>query len=431
MSEQPTSEMKDFFTGLSDVLSDAARSAGLTDAFSGYLRYPERVVSANLVLQKDDGQLQHLKAWRSLHSTMLGPGKGGIRFHPSVGMREVMALSSLMSIKCALLDLPLGGAKGGVQVDASSLSLTEHERLARTYMRAFFPVLGPDTDIAAPDMYTTAQTMAWMSDEYAKLAGQHEPACITGKPAASGGIEARDGATGNGAFEAFSALAPWLNSSIDGSSVIVIGLGSAGATLASRLDQAGAKIVGVADSSAALFDENGLPVAELIELKRSGSRLSSRRASGSTEKLALDDLLSRQCDVLVPAATGQMIHQQNVAAIKASTILELANMPITHEADSYLTDQGVTVIPDVLANAGGVTVSYFEWVQNRMRYAWTGGRVEDEMKDRMSRAATAVAERAQQLDCSLRQASYQIALKRMAQANTHPNSLLIERNEDG
>ncbi len=199
--------------------------------------------------------------------------------------------------------------------------------------------------------------------------------------------------------------------------------------MADRLNEAGARIIGVADSSAALFDEEGLPISELIEFKRDGGRLSSRRASGSIENLSLDELLSRPCDVLVPAATGHMIHADNVEQLQAGIVIELANMPVTHEADAYLTEHGIRVVPDVLANAGGVTVSYLEWVQNRMRYNWARERIADELKDRMKEAATAVAERAQRLDCSLRMAAHQIALERMAQASVHPDSLLIDRNK--
>ena len=380
------------------------------------LKYPEQMMAANVVIRRDDGNLQGFKAWRSRHSSILGPSKGGIRFHPSVNTREVMALSTLMTIKCAIMDLPFGGGKGGVCVDSTQLSGREKEALARSYMRSFSSMIGPDTDIPAPDMYTNEQTMAWMADEYSRIVGASEPAVITGKPISYGGSEGRNTATGDGAFIALQSVAQRLDLDFKDARFIIIGFGNAGSRLAHRLELAGAKMVGAADSRGGMYNKDGINVSELSEIKKQGKSIGSIKSGKGRKKMSGSELLQAPCDILIPASVGGQIDAKTAGKVAAKVILELANGPIQAEADQVLAKKNIHILPDVLANAGGVTVSYFEWIQSRAREWWNKDKVERKLKERMESASRKVADTSQELDLTLREAAYTVAIRRLSDA---------------
>lgn len=380
------------------------------------LHYPMETLSANLLLRRDDASLTAHKAWRCRYNDVLGPTKGGIRFHPASNLREVMALSLWMTIKCAVVDLPYGGAKGAVCVDPGSLSQTERQRLAHAYVHAFSRMIGPDRDIPAPDVATDARTMAWMADAYGRWLGRPEPAVITGKPVAVGGIPGRDGATGRGGFLVLDTLAQRLELKPAQTRVMVYGFGNAGAAMAQELEAAGYRIVGAGDSRGAVTSQQGLKVDELRAAKREGGTVSSLSRKGVRRLRSASSLIGGDCDLLVLAALHNEIDAGNAERVRARCIIELANGPITPAADAILARRGVHVVPDVLANAGGVTVSYFEWLQNRQREAWDAPRVQARLEAVMREAARHVGDTALELDVGLREAAYVVALRRLESA---------------
>ena len=305
----------------------------------------------------DDGSRKSFVAWRCRYDDTRGPTKGGIRFHPASTADEVETLAFWMTIKCAVMNLPYGGGKGAVQVDPRKLSKAELERISRAYMQAFARTVGPDRDIPAPDVYTNAMVMGWMADEYAQIVGQHEPAVITGKPIALGGSLGRSDATARGGYYLVRHLAKDLG--LNGLRIAVQGFGNAGQHIARLFAADGHKIVAVSDSQGAVRAEAGLDVDMLVEAKDKGNSVASTAGQGGHEFLSADELVGVDCDLLVPAALENMIDENNAAAVKAKLVLELANGPVTSEADAILAKNGVVVLPDILANAGGVTVSYF------------------------------------------------------------------------
>lgn len=408
---------QDLFDAAYRRLCAAAERIDADGEVMAQLHYPAETLSVSLPLRRDDGRLEHLKAWRCRYSDALGPTKGGVRFHPQANLREVMTLAFWMTCKCAVVDIPFGGAKGAVCVDPHGLSATERERLARAYAKAFGRFLGARRDIAAPDMYTDARVMAWMADEHARCIGRPEPAFITGKPEALGGSAGRDGATGDGAFLVLQALRQRLGLEPDQTRVAVAGFGNAGQRIARRLHEAGYTIVALSDSGTALHHPDGLNPMEVAEVKRDKGSLSAwRRGGKGLSRLAPDELAGVDCDLLVPAATGGQIHRGNAGDVKARVILELANGPVLPEADAILRKQGVEVIPDILANAGGVVVSWFEWRQNLAGAHWPAERVRDELAAIMQAAARRVSDAALELDCDLREAAYVVALRRLSAA---------------
>ncbi len=380
------------------------------------LHYPRETISASLPVRMDDGTLLSYKAWRCRYSDALGPGKGGIRFHPDASLREVMTLALWMTCKCAVVDVPFGGAKGAVCVDVHQLSERELERLSRAYMQAFARHLGPDRDIPAPDMYTNARIMAWMADEYARLIGQPEPAVITGKPLAIGGSFGRDGATGMGAWLVLDELGQRLDLGADGARVIVIGFGNAGERIATLLHDAGYRVIGVADSGGGIVCDKGLDPRQVGQSKRKHGSVVRHRRGRSVRRVETDELWSTDCELLVPVAGGDMIGVAQARVLKARCLLEVANGPVQPKADAVLRKRGIEVVPDILVNAGGVVVSYFEWLQNRSRDRWSAETVQQRLDQTMRSAARAVADTAVELDCGLRSAAYVVALRRLSEA---------------
>ncbi len=371
------------------------------------LHHPELLTRATIPVRMDDGSTQFFSAWRCRYDTTRGPAKGGIRFHPGVDAQEVRSLAFWMTIKTALAGIPMGGGKGGVQVDARSLSEGELERLSRGYVRALFPVLGPDVDVPAPDVATNAQVMAWMVDEYEQIAGQKAPATFTGKPLARGGIEGRQGATALGAYHV---LNTWLEhgGASDTLDVAIQGFGAAGAELARLLASDGHRVIAVSDSSGAILDRDGLDVEEVSQTKE---REGSVTAFDGAESIEPEVLLALDVDLLVPAALELSITLDNVEDVRASNILEVANGPLSVDAEKQLDERGVTILPDVLVNAGGVIVSWMEWMQNRQGDVWPEDRVEKRLRERQVSNTREVIERAEEHSTSLRRAAYALALE--------------------
>jgi len=406
----------DIFEAAFSRVHSAAKRIGIHDEVLQALHYPRETLAANLLLRHDDGSLSSHKAWRCRYSDALGPTKGGIRFHAGSNMREVMALSLWMTMKCAVVDVPFGGAKGAVCVDRKKLSDTELQRLAHAYVQAFRRMIGPDRDIPAPDVNTDARVMAWMADEYGRCQGHPTPGVVTGKPLAAGGSEGRAGATGMGGHLVLRELAQRLDLAPQKTRVAILGFGKAGGALADLLHDAGYRIVGLADSGGAITARDGLNVAAVREDKRRHGSVTDHKGKGTRKHAKAEALVGWDCDLLVPAALQDQIHADNAGDVKARVVLELANGPTTPAADAMLAKAGVEVIPDILANAGGVTVSYFEWLQNRSGDRWSAAKVQSRLEDVMAAAARRVGDTALELDCPLREAAYAVALRRIEAA---------------
>ncbi|RWX10036.1 Glu/Leu/Phe/Val dehydrogenase [Rhizobium hidalgonense] len=395
-------------------LLEAARHLDLDPEVLEKLKTPREFTQARLTIAMDDGSTKCFTAFRCRYDDTRGPTKGGIRYAKDVDADDVKELALQMTLKCSLLKLPFGGAKGGVVVDANSLSIRELERLDRAFIRAFARVIGPDRDIPAPDMYTNETTMAHMADEYYTIVGKKTPAVITGKPVAQGGSLGRDDATARGGFYIIQHKADTLRLE-PGMTVVIIGYGNAGMHYARLAAAAGCKIVAVFDSKGGVGNPAGLDIDKLEAVKSQGS-VTGMVGSPGVSELSSDAMLAVPCDLLVMAAKENMVHAGNAGSIKAKVILELANGPITPEADAILEAMNVVIIPDALANAGGVTVSYYEWVQNRQGESWSLEKVQERLKTEMVSQADAVWAYAQEKNISLRQAAYVIALSRIAEA---------------
>jgi len=387
------------------------------------LSQPNRVVEVEIPLRMDNGALKVFTGWRSLYDNTRGPGKDGIRYHPSVTGDEVAALSFWMAVKCAVVDLPFGGAKGGICVDPKQLSRLELERLSRGYIRALIDVLGPDRDIPAPDVNTNETIMGWMADEYRQAAGRHRRGVITGKPPGHGGSLGRTAATGRGALQVLNIWERRHGRTDHRPRVAVQGFGNAGFHFARLAHDAGYRVVAIADSRGAIHRESGLDPLAIWERKRESMELSggvycedSVCAEVEVDQLSNEELLALDVDVLVLAALENAVTEKNVDCVRASTVLEIANGPINHAADCKLAENGVDVIPDVLANSGGVIVSHLEWVQNRMGDYWNEEEIERRLAERLGEQADFVFERASAEGESLRSAAYRQGIERIAMA---------------
>jgi glutamate dehydrogenase (NAD(P)+) len=351
--------------------------------------------------------------YRVQHNGARGPYKGGIRFHPEVDLDEVRALAELMTWKTAIVNIPYGGAKGGVNVDPSKLETREVQAVARSFMDKVEKVLGPQRDIPAPDVGTNAQVMAWLMDEYGKLHG-HTPACVTGKPIALEGSYGREAATGRGVVQVFREAAPQLDLDPGSATFVVQGFGNVGAWAARLMQELGAKMVGVADASGAIADPEGIDAEKLAAHVGDGHGVTE--FDGHAEEIDPDELVALECDVFIPAALGGMIHEGNADRMRCRMMVEGANSPTTPKADAILNDKGVVIVPDVLANAGGVVVSYFEWVQNLQHFRWTEDEVNERLGEIMRRAFNEVAERAREHDIPMRPAAYELGIQRVVEA---------------
>lgn len=378
------------------------------------LRKPDRVIEAALPVLMDDGRIKVFTGYRVQYNNIRGPYKGGLRFHPQVNLDEVKALAFWMTIKCAVADIPYGGSKGGVSVDVKKLSRGELERLTRAYVRGFADFIGPSKDVPAPDVYTNAQTMAWIMDEYSHIKGENTPAVVTGKPLEIGGSLGRDTATGLGGFYVFEEVLKKLKWRKNKISLAVQGFGNVGLNFALKAYAAGYKIAAVSDSRGGIYDKNGLNIEQVLSHKQtSGSVIDFNGLKNITN----EELLELPVDVLAPAAMENVINEKNANRIKAKLILELANGPTTAEAEAKLNKKNVLIVPDVLANAGGVIVSYFEWVQNLRHFYWEQAKVEDRLKRQISQAFKKVWQTSQaQNNRDLRTAAYMVAVERLVKA---------------
>lgn len=394
-------------------LRESAALVGLDGDLLKRLAAPARVLESTLHVRRDDGSWLHLPAYRVQHSDARGPFKGGIRFHPSVNLNEVRALALWMAIKCAVVDVPFGGGKGGVAVDPKKLSAAELERVSRTWVRAFGFALGQDVDVPAPDVGTTPQVMAWMLDEYEHLVGRHEPGFITGKPIELGGSLGRDAATAQGGIYVLGALRQQLKLKA-GATVAVQGFGNAGSYVANLLAAAGYRVVAVSDSRGGVRVSRGtLDLKALASHKAATGQL---QGFAGAEAIRNSQLLTTPVNLLVLAAFENQVTRANVGRVRAGAILELANGPVAADAEPSLNRRGIPVVPDVLANAGGVATSYFEWVQNRQGLAWKADEVQARLRETMEAAARDAASFASKRKTSLRAAAFSLAVARLAEA---------------
>lgn len=415
------------FENALEQLDKAAAVLKLEPAVVQKLQSPERLLKQELVVIMDDGSEKKFLAWRSQYNNARGPYKGGIRYHSGVTEDEVKALSFWMAVKCAVVNLPLGGSKGGVIVNPKDLSARELERLSRAYVRAFYRYLGPAQDIPAPDVYTNSQIMAWMLDEYEKLVGFHAPGFITGKPLSIGGSAGRSFATAQGGVYVLTEAMKKLGKKPSETTVAIQGFGNAGSYATQILYQLGYRIVAISDSQGGVFNQDGIEPAKAMEIKKAGGMLGCYcvgsvctldqiKTEGPCRGVSNSELLELPVDVLIPAALESQITVDNADRIQAKVILELANGPTTPDADEILKKKGVVVIPDILANAGGVTVSYFEQVQNASNYYWEESEVLEKMKKIMVKAFESVWAAKEKYQLDLRTAAFVLAIERIADA---------------
>ena len=372
-----------------------------------------REVTVQIPVRLEDGKIHTFDGYRIQHNGARGPYKGGIRFHPEVDIDEVRALASLMTWKTAVANVPFGGAKGGVNCPADQLERSEVQAITRSFMDKIEKVLGPTRDIPAPDVNTNAQVMAWMMDEYGKLHG-HTPAICTGKPIALEGSYGREQATGRGCVYMFREAAPQIGLSPGETTFVVQGYGNVGSWAGRILQQLGAKMVGVSDASGAIRAEDGIDADDLARHVTGGGKLVEFPGA---EEIPADDQVAIECDVLIPAALGGMIHEHNADRINCRMVIEGANSPTTPAADQILHDKGVHVIPDVMANAGGVVASYFEWVQNMQHFRWSEREVNDKLGGIMRKAYRDVSARSKEERVSLRDAAYLVGIERVVEAS--------------
>ncbi|PSP83034.1 glutamate dehydrogenase [Halobacteriales archaeon QS_1_68_17] len=403
------------FESLQEQVDDAAAYLDVPADVIERLKHPERVLETTLSVEMDDGSIELFEAFRSQFNGDRGPYKGGIRYHPGVTRDEVKALSGWMVYKCAVVDIPYGGGKGGIVLDPREYSTAELERITRSYAAELRPVIGPDTDIPAPDVNTGQREMNWIKDTYETLENTTAPGVVTGKAPDSGGSAGRVEATGRSVMLTAREAFDYLGKEIESATVAVQGYGNAGSVAAKLIDDLGANVVAVSDSSGAVYDPDGLDARAAKAHKNETGSLAG--FAGAREELTNEELLTLDVDLLVPAALENAIDGDLAPDVGADIIVEAANGPLTPDADDVLTDRDVAVFPDVLANAGGVTVSYFEWVQNRQRFAWTEERVNDELERVITTAFDNLLAAHENRDLpNFRMAAYVVAIQRVAEA---------------
>ncbi len=345
----------------------AANKLGLNNDIREVIKYPERILTVSVPVRMENGRIHRFEGYRVQHSTARGPAKGGIRFHPQVTLDEVKALATWMTWKCAVMNIPFGGGKGGITCDPKNMTQGELERMTRRYTAGILPLIGPEQDIPAPDVYTNSQTMSWIMDTYSMTKGYTIPGVVTGKPIALGGSLGRNDATARGVFYTIEHACAHLKIPLKGSRAVIQGFGNAGSFAADLLHSAGAKVLAANDSTGGVYNQSGLDVPALLAHKEKTGRVAG---FAGAEAISSAELLALECDILVPAALENSIHADNAAAVRTKIIAEAANGPITPAADRIMEAKGIFVIPDILCNAGGVTVSYFEWVQDEQHLFW-------------------------------------------------------------
>ncbi|WP_201713343.1 Glu/Leu/Phe/Val family dehydrogenase [Rossellomorea arthrocnemi] len=406
------SDQHDVLKSTQTVIHLALDKLGYSEEVYELLKEPIRMLTVKIPVRMDDGKVKVFTGYRAQHNDAVGPTKGGIRFHPNVSEKEVKALSIWMSLKCGIVDLPYGGGKGGIICDPRDMSFRELERLSRGYVRAISQIVGPSKDIPAPDVFTNSQIMAWMMDEYSRIDEYNSPGFITGKPLVLGGSHGRETATAKGVTICIHEAAKKKGIKLEGARVVVQGFGNAGSFLAKFMHDAGAKVIGISDAYGGLHDENGLDIDYLLD---------RRDSFGTVTKLfnntiSNEELLELDCDILVPAAIENQITDKNAHNIRASIVVEAANGPTTLDATKILTERGILLVPDVLASSGGVTVSYFEWVQNNQGYYWTEEEVEEKLEKILVSSFNNVYETSQTRRVDMRLAAYMVGVRKMAEA---------------
>lgn len=422
VSEIDNSANLSLLSDASKRLEQALKYVNISEDAIARLRYPKASLSVSIPVRMDDGSLRVFSGYRVRYDDTRGPGKGGVRYHPSVSLDEVQSLAFWMTFKCALLDLPFGGAKGGITVNPKELSKAELERLSRGYINEIADFIGPDVDILAPDVYTNATIMGWMMDRYSTIKRQVCRAVVTGKPLTLGGSQGRDTATAMGALTVIQTILPKFERIPQETTVAVQGFGNAGGTLAGLLDTAGYKVVAVSDSRGGVYAPQGLNIASIREHKNSSREMKAVYCHDTVcsivehQTISNQELLALDVDVLIPAALENQITADNAADVKAKLIFEVANGPINSDADKILAKKGIYVFPDILVNAGGVTVSYFEWVQNRSGWYWTLEEVNQRLKVKMATEAEKTWNIAQDLGIDVRTAAYVHGLNRLGEA---------------
>jgi glutamate dehydrogenase (NAD(P)+) len=400
------------FEATNHYLRRASSIIGLGDRVEKLLITPQKELRVEVAIERDNGEVAVFTGYRIQHNSARGPMKGGIRYHPHVDLDEVRSLASLMTWKTSIVDIPYGGAKGGITCEPKELSARELEALTRRFTNAIHEVIGPQKDIPAPDVNTNAQVMAWIMDEYSRLEG-YAPAVVTGKPLELGGSAGREAATGRGVAYVADYLLKDLGRSVKGTTFAVQGFGNVGSFTAKFLHEAGGRIVAVSDVSGGRADPKGLDIPRLFDFAR---QKRSIEGFGGGAPIDNEDLLTTECDVLIPAALGGVLTRQNAPRVKAKIVLEAANGPTEPEADEIFEQRGITVIPDIFANAGGVTVSYFEWCQNIQSYRWTEEEVNRKLDEVMRRAYGTLARVVAERKVSWRTAAFIVALGRVARA---------------
>ena len=392
----------------------ACEKLGLGADVYEILKYPQRMLEVSVPVKMDDGSVRVFTGWRAQHNTAVGPSKGGVRFHPNVTRDEVAALSIWMTFKCSVTGIPYGGGKGGIIVNPKELSAGELERLCRGYVDAIYPILGEKKDVPAPDVNTNAQIMAWMTDEYIKLSGESSFGTFTGKPVELAGSLGRTKATGLGISIIMNEALKKQGKSLDGARVAIQGFGNVGSFTAKCAHDMGARVVAIAEWNTTLYNENGIDIQKLMQFKADNA--GSIKGFPDASEISIEEFWGLDVDVLSPCAMENTINSETAPLIKTSLVVEGANGPTTLDGDKILQDKGITVVPDILANAGGVTVSYFEWVQNRYGYYWGESEVEQKEETAMKTAFDAIYKIKEEYNVSMREATYMYSVKRVATA---------------
>lgn len=409
----PREEHSRFWQNAHAYFDKVYTSMNLDPLWRPYLANPKRVLAVSCPIRMDDGRIQVFTGYRAQHNNARGPFKGGIRYDVTVDRDEVMALAMLQTWKNALVDLPFGGAKGGIVCDPNRLSMGEKERLTRRFTSEIMPIIGPSQDIPAPDAGTDGQIMAWVLDTYSMMVGYQALGVVTGKPVSVGGSVGREEATGRGVMNILRKFLATQNKQLADCRIAIQGFGNVGSHAARLLDARGAKIIAITERNSGIFDESGIDVEAATKYYRENGTLTD---FPDADAMTNEELLTCECDVLVPAAMENTIDAAVAPHIQAHIVVEAANGPTTPDADAILRDEGITVLPDILANAGGVTVSYFEWVQGLDNYFWYLKQVQDELQKVMEKAFDAVNAKADEADCDYRTAAYTIAISRVAEA---------------
>ncbi|MFH0346374.1 glutamate dehydrogenase [Bacillus vallismortis] len=406
-------EALNLFLSTQTIIKEALRKLGYPGDMYELMKEPQRMLTVRIPVKMDNGSVKVYTGYRSQHNDAVGPTKGGVRFHPEVSEEEVKALSIWMTLKCGIANLPYGGGKGGIICDPRTMSFGELERLSRGYVRAISQIVGPTKDIPAPDVYTNSQIMAWMMDEYSRLREFDSPGFITGKPIVLGGSQGRETATAQGVTICIEEAVKKKGIKLQNARIIIQGFGNAGSFLAKFMHDAGAKVIGISDAHGGLYNPDGLDIPYLLDKRDSFGMVTNL----FTDVITNEELLEKDCDILVPAAIANQITAKNAHHIQASIVVEAANGPTTIDATKILNERGVLLVPDILASAGGVTVSYFEWVQNNQGYYWPEKEVAEKLRNVMVNSFETIYQTAAAHKVDMRLAAYMTGIRKSAEAS--------------